>query len=484
MLKKRIPTIIGLLLLAVGAFIGVVFVNQSTDFLPRASPEYIPQKIKVTNISDSGFVVSWVTQEPTIGFVKYGQKPGNLDITVVDERDQLTGDSGEYRTHYIPVLGLVPETTYYFKLGTHGKRLYDDNGQELSVTTGPTLGTPPPADAAYGVVMTPAQTPAEGALVYISFPEEIQATPLSALVKQNGNWAIGLSTARSKDLASFARYDPQNTTLNLLVYSTIQDDAVAITTTAITKPVPPITLGQTHNFTSEVPPPDTSLVTLQPEALSPTPPPSSKFSLMPIVVTEPVTEKTLTIVVPAKQESVINDPQPNLGGTAPPGTTLTITLHSSQIYTDTVYADETGAWQWKPPGYLEPGEHAVTISYTDQQGILHTLSRSFTVAASSPPGGTLVNYSATPSATPKINPSSTPKPLTTVTPPLYPTTQPTVTVKPTPTASPTVRPSTAPTPTPPTALPDAGTGTPTLVLGLFGLICLAGGVWFTRRLAV
>jgi hypothetical protein len=268
MLKHRIPTIIGLVLLIIGAFGGVLFMSQTTDFLPRASPAYIPQKINLTNVTDSGFVVSWLTQEPTIGFIQYGLDRNHLDTTVTDERDQLTGNSDLYRTHYVPILGLSPQTTYYFKLGSEGKKLYDDHGQELSVTTGPTLASAPPSDTAYGVVLTPASTSAEGALIYLSFPSELNLAPLSALVKQNGNWAINLSTVRSHNLSTYASYTPE-TQLQILVHSTLFDDASALTTVNLTQPVPPITLGQTHDFTSQLPPPQAQpLFTTAPTPIS------------------------------------------------------------------------------------------------------------------------------------------------------------------------------------------------------------------------
>ena len=480
MLKRRIPTIIGIVLLIAGALAGVMFINRSTGFLPRASPEYIPQKINLTNITDTSFTASWVTQEPAIGFVKYGENAGNLTTITVDERDQLTGDSGEYRTHYVSVLGLKPQTTYYFKLGSQGKRLYDNNGQSLSITTGPTLGDSPSADTVYGTIMTPAQTPAEGAIIYLSFPDSNKATPLSSLVKQNGSWALSLSTTRTADLTGFVQYDPQTTTLTFLSRSTINDDTTAVTTTALDQPVPVIILGTQQDFRNL---PIDVAPSLSPEN-TPTPPPASKFSLTPVTVTEPKDDPTIVINTLPKNDLTIKDVQPEIQGKAPPGTALTITIHSSTIYTDSVNSDETGRWTWTPPGYLSPGEHTLSISYTDQQGILHTLSRTFIVEVAASAGNNLPAYTATPSAA--IAPTYTPNPTN------IPTRAPlpSATVKPTPSTAPTsipipsqkptTRPTLIPSPSPtPHALPTAGTTIPTFTLILLGSFFCLIGILFT-----
>lgn len=465
MSKKTIPTFIGIFLILIGALAGVVIVKGGTNFLPRAAPEYIPQKIKVTNISDTGFTISWITQEPTIGFIKIGPSPEKIDTTVVDERDQLTGDSGQYRTHYISVLGLEPNTTYFLKLGSHSKRLYDNEGEALTVSTGTPLNPVPPADTAYGTVMTSAGTPAENAIVYITIGESNNATPLSTLVKQNGNWALSLSTARTTDLNGYAVYDPQQSPLNILVRASLTDEAVALTTTQNDQPVPEITLGESEDFRTPVdgqlpPPPETT----------PTPPAESKFSLLPLQVTEPEAETTIKISSPATDNAQVNESQPQIVGSAPPGTVLTVTIHSSQIYTDTVYTDETGSWSWVPPGKLEPGTHIVTISYSDDQGLLHSLNRTFVVASAQAVAAGSPVYSASPSAT------LSPTPQPTLVPTRAPTTNPTLMPSLKPTIVPTAVPTSMPTEPPDIAsLPPAGQLSPTILLIGMGVILLMGG---------
>lgn len=462
MFKKRIPTLVGMLLLLVGAVAGVLFLDESTDFLPRAAPEYVPQKVKITNISDSSLTISWLTEEPSIGFIKLGSSADQLDTTVIDERDQLTGSSNEFRSHYITIQELKPSSTYYFKLGSHSKQLYDNNGDAFSITTGPPLSTAPSSDTAYGSIYTPAETPAEGAIVYLSLPG---ATPLSALVKKDGNWAVSLSVARSANLSNYVSYDLTGTPIDLLVQADNGDTSQVTTTTDNDQPVPDIILGENADYTGNEP------VYLQQETEL-TQDYESQFTLQELEVTDPDSDTTITIDTIPADDTIINQTQPELTGSAPPGIELIVTIHSSQVITGNIVVDTNGSWDWTPPRNLELGNHTITLSYADEEGILHTLSRSFIVQAAESIGDNLPQYEATPSAT--ITPSPTQEPTPEITPS---TTQ-------SPTPSPTSTPSPTPRPTAPatiSAIPVAGTTTPTIALFALGIIFLLSGLIAFKR---
>jgi hypothetical protein len=406
MLKKRIPTIVGLLLLILGTVGGVVFINKGTDFLPRAAPEFAPQKVKITNVSENGFVVSWITQESTIGFIRFGNTASNLTTTVTDDRDLLAGASGDYRSHYITLQNLKPGTTYYFKLGSQNNQLYDNNGQPFAITTPLTLNTPPTADTAYGTVVTPANTPAEGSIIYLMLEG---ATPISALVKQNGSWAASISTARTTDLSSYVSYDPHQARLDILVQPGMGEPAKIITTTGNDQPVPTITLGQTSDFSNALSASPTPAPIDEPRVVSSTPLPQSKMSIQPLETI--ANDSSLMITSIPTDGTIVKTSQPAIKGKAPANTTVIISVHSPIGYTDQVQVDSSGKWQWTPPTNLEPGEHTVTVSYTDEEGILHKMSRTFVIntAGTSVEVNSLTpSYSATPSATAK--PTATPKP--------------------------------------------------------------------------
>src|SRR5260221_13594636 len=94
--KKNIPTILGLLVLFAGLIGGVFLVRSSNtnSFLPRASPQTTPKNLKIRNITDTSFTVSWITDSNTVGFVRYGTNATALSTTINDDRDQSSGSTG------------------------------------------------------------------------------------------------------------------------------------------------------------------------------------------------------------------------------------------------------------------------------------------------------------------------------------------------------------------------------------------------------
>ena len=353
---------------------GIFLVKTKTSIEPKAAASQTPKQVRITNLTENGFSVSWITDQPTAGLVKYGTEASSIKQTMMDDRDQLSGEAGSFEIHHVTLKNLVPQSKYYFKLESGGKQ-FDNNGKPFEETTGAVLGTPPAADPVYGTVLTPSGTGAEGAVVYVNVAN---AAPLSALAKTSGNWALSLSTARSTDLSSYLTYDTQATIVNLLVQGGKQGTAPVITTTTNDSPVPDITLGQSHDFrvgaTAETPTvADNTVEGGQ----------SSGFSLDPVASESAEASQSgeVTLDNPSFNGEVINATQPAIIGTGPEGTVLSITVNSENEYTGSATIDEEGNWEFVPPEGLEPGEHTVTVAYIDSEGVEQTISRNFVVAA-------------------------------------------------------------------------------------------------------
>lgn len=129
-------------------------------FFTYRSLKYKPYKVRVSNVTDSAFTVSWVTEEPMVGVVYYGDKdsflPGPLTgigkSKAVDDRDVSNAQTdcvsefnkeasknkddnftidiegydcnsvkvtkrGSYYTHHVTVQNLEAEKEYYFRVG-------------------------------------------------------------------------------------------------------------------------------------------------------------------------------------------------------------------------------------------------------------------------------------------------------------------------------------------------------------------------------
>src|SRR3989344_5328690 len=122
--NKRIPTLIGILVLALGVAAGV-FLVSSRQFLGVEAEIAKPQDVRVTNVSDRWFTVSWTTSKESVGFVKYGSSEGSLS-GVSGSNNQTAS-----RIHHLVVPdqggGLNANTEYFLKIVSEGVE-FDNNG--------------------------------------------------------------------------------------------------------------------------------------------------------------------------------------------------------------------------------------------------------------------------------------------------------------------------------------------------------------------
>lgn len=442
-MKKRlkIPTLLALLFLLLGVGGGVVLIKRGPDWFAGAGPEALPKQVKVTNLTESSFTVSWVTDGPTNGFILYGTSDPTL--TAADDREQLSAQPGTFLTHHITVKGLNPATNYFFRINSSGKT-FDNNGQPYKISTAPAIsGEVPANDVAYGIVVDQNGAPAEGVIVYLSLAN---ASPLSALTKASGSWLIPLNLARTNDLANWAPYDQEASTEEIFAQGGVAGTATAVAVTKYDSPLSTITLGQSFDFRQ---------APVEDQGELPTPTPSvgeSGFS-----TEEGGLTSSLRVINPTQGEDLASQ-RPEIFGTGPAGEELTITIESPQIYSGKVLISEDGTWNWTPPSDLTPGDHTLTVSLPNGEKI----TRWFTVLAAE--GSNEPAFTASPSATltPTLTPTSTPSLKLTLTP--------TPTLSPTPTSTSSGRTS---LPSTESGVPQPGNLTPTILLAIMGIVMIS-----------
>jgi LPXTG-motif cell wall-anchored protein len=433
--KKRIPTLLGLGVLIVGLVAGIIFLGQGFGaFSPRATAQTTPKNVEITNVTDTSFTVSFVTDEATAAFIKYGTTATALNSQVSDDRDQISGTVGTYTTHYISLRELQPNTTYFFTLGT-GSSKFDNAGQPYSIKTANRGGNPGPALTIYGTVKGAQSEPASGAIVYAQIDG---VTKLSSLVKDSGSWSIPLSNARTVDGTSYAKISSTS-----IVTLLVQGLVPTITTTgngtvAEMQPATALTLGGSEvgsevatQTTEEVasPSPVTEVAMADTGAAIQVPVDTTAASssasadsatASPAASLEPVVK---VVDLQSEAAQVVDTTQPVIMGQAPANVKITIEVHSTTQITSQVQADDTGSYSLdlaELSKNLEPGVHTVTISYTDPQtGKTVTQQKTFTVAATATSGSTtqqLALASASPTPFGSSNPYSIPDPSPTPTP--------------------------------------------------------------------
>lgn len=464
LLSKRIPTVVGVLLLLGGLGAGLFLVGNSQLLPIKAGPTAIPKNVKVANLGATGVTITWTTDTPVTGLVKYSENPANLTLPAGDVRDQRSGTSGGFTTHYVDLVGLTAGKTYYFEI-VSGSESYNDNNKPYQITTSPQSASQG-EDIISGKVVMPSGQGAGGVIVYI----EIQgAQSLATLTKDDGSWRLPLSNARDSK-GQYIQYDPEKTVLSIFVQGGALGTATAITNTKNDNPVADIILGKVQNFIEEdlinAKTGEGGLLIDAEEATASAG--ESGFSGLvdrsvdSVVLTPDLTdaaEATLSVKITnvAHNGEKIATSTPELKGVAPAGTVIKITVHSNEAQTGMVTVDDSGVWSFTPPKELEPGEHTMTVEYTDENGVVQKITRTFVVLASSDIGG-LPAFTATPSAT--VTPAT-----------------PSATISATPTATRSSMPSTE------SGVPEPGTLTPTYLLSIVGLGLFVFGVLLRNKLA-
>lgn len=380
--KNKLPTILGLVILTLGTFFGVFLINFQQIFKLGAQGETAPKDVRVSNITDSTFTISFTTDKESRSFIVWDKG--------------ATAPDGPSYTHLTTLTGLKANTTYSYKINSGGT-LFDNNGIPWQAKTA--AGPQPAQNSSLvsGSVITATGEVVKNAIVYIT----VSGNLFSTLTSNSGNFVFQLFNL-----------DPQKDLLEIFVQAGGGQVSSAQIFPQSANPVPPMIVGQTHDFRN-LPPstpgqvPSASL-DLPSESES-----KSKFS-PPDASTTPQSQAVVTLESIDEGETVTSQ-EPEFFGDGPGGTTLTITVESENPITDTVNVAKNGSWNWNPPAGLTPGVHKITITWKDITGITRSLTRNFVVQAGEVPAfeASSSGQTATPTPSPTASSSATSKPTST-----------------------------------------------------------------------
>ena len=249
MMEKRIPTILGLLVLVTGIFSGVFLAQNSNIFSLSAADSLVPQNVRVSNINHNSFTVSWSTKTPTLGIVRFGSDPTRLSNIATNNNDKSY-------THHIEISNLSPLSEYFFQIYSNSKSFPSDENIN-SIKTGREIAPKPVSELASGRVVTGSGLEVSKALVYIEIPG---GNLLSDTTSNNGGWVIPVSNMRSKDLNNYLRIKDDDE-VRIFIDAGPLGSLQIKTKAAHINPVPPIVLGEerdetnnTFDFDDEIPP--------------------------------------------------------------------------------------------------------------------------------------------------------------------------------------------------------------------------------------
>ncbi len=395
LLAKRIPTLLGLLLVVAVVASGFYYYKQIN---PQIGSTITPQKVQITNVADNKFSVSWVTETGAVGVVEYGQVGEKLTKQASDERDKGQ-TTGSYQTHHISIEGLQPSTQYAFRIKS-GESLtsFDNGGSPYTVTTGPVIGSTPVSKNFYGTVELPSKQSTRGTIVYVALPG---AAVASTLVNESGNYAITLSTIRASDLRGYAQFDPAATIVSVTLDSGKQQSTATVSLANAT-PVPTIILGQNVDFRNG---PGTVQTPGVAEGMprEETPTILNVEPLAPENDINAVGTSTVTLLNPSVSGETLSSLRPEFRGTGPKGITLSIAITGQKTISDTAVIAADDTWSFAPKSDLKVGAQIITVSYLGSGGVEQQIEREFVVA--NPGVGGEPAFVSTPSASKKASPT-------------------------------------------------------------------------------
>lgn len=363
---KRIPTLLALLFLVLLVGVTAVATQQYQSLTGRASVGTGPKNIRVTNISDSSFSVSYLTDGETKG------SAGIVgEVFFPDDRDSGLDQSKSYNTHHITIKNLSPGTKYKYQV-ENGTTTYE-------ITTAPRVTvSATAAEPIYGTVSKTDGSPAYGGIVYLS---PFGGSPISTIVKTNGNFLLPVNNIRTADLKNYLSLkvnDPET----IFIEGGKDGVSTVLCVVGKDKPVPNIVLGK-----------DTSCTVV--EGVRPV-----TKAAVPVPVAEDV-----SVITPYEGEKILIG-QPTFKGTAPVGKIIQIEV-KPDLVTGIIRADAAGKWLWTPAEDLSLGSHVLTISYLDSGGTTKKIIRNFSIKAAG--GDSIMPLTVgTPSAVIKPKPQATP----------------------------------------------------------------------------
>ena len=372
---KRIPTILGLLLLLAAVFGGVILTSQKSSFGSKAGGSCEPINPQVSNITYKSASISFSTSSEC--------------QTSININNLLMNNDVSSKIHYFEIISLKENSDYIFSI-ISGGNTYSSSSYQVSTAQKPSTD-PISFNLAWGKIFNSDGSSAEKVIVYLNIPG---ASPLSAITTSSGNWNIPLSTSFNENKTNWFN-PPVNIEENIYVLASDQSITQVVSNTSSNNPVADITIGK-NNFNS----PQVDITSV---------------GSLPETGNEDIdTDKELDIFNPSQNET-ISTKKPQFFGSAPSNSEITIEVHSTEVVAGQTISDDDGSWEWSVPKDLSPGEHTITVTAKNKTtGVVDTITRKFVVLAAESDTNFTASSSAT-TPTPTIAPTNTPTPTISVT---------------------------------------------------------------------
>jgi hypothetical protein len=244
---SNLPKVLGILIIIPGVLLTLLLTQSTNLFQSRATPSQTPNDVRITNVSDSSFTVTYTTDDKVLGTINFGQDANNLTDVALDDRDQLSQTVNNYAVHSITAKELKPNTVYYFEINSADKK-YKNNDSAYVAKTGSTITASPPDQLPMsGKVLESSGKAVSEGIIYASING---AQNISALIKNDGSYLISLNNLRDSSLINY--FTIPASSIIAVEAKTNSSNAKATVGAGDINPVAPITLSNNYDFSTQV----------------------------------------------------------------------------------------------------------------------------------------------------------------------------------------------------------------------------------------
>ncbi len=149
--KRLASIVIGLVI-----FAGVAY--TAFRIIGSKAADIAPRNVTISEITVSSGKITWSTDQPAIGAVKYGTTEGSLNFYAPENIKDPA------QSHSVDLTLLSPGSTYYFQIQI-GDKMYDNGGVSWTFATKgkeqPVVPTAPPVTVVPTVAVSPTVAPVQ-----------------------------------------------------------------------------------------------------------------------------------------------------------------------------------------------------------------------------------------------------------------------------------------------------------------------------------
>ncbi|MCS7091809.1 MAG: fibronectin type III domain-containing protein [Patescibacteria group bacterium] len=205
--KNQLVVFFGVFLLLFGIASGITMLQQKVVFRLRADPKTEITQVWVTNINENSVTISWKTQAPSTGFVKFN------DVNSGSTKVALPNYTKPKIINSVEIESLSASSLYEFSIFVNGNEF---KNKAWNFKTAQKAKDQVKSYFINGQIFSKDNEPIENAviLVYVS-----GSSPLSTISDYEGKWSIDISQARTQSLSNHIVMDEQKTVLDIKVYA-------------------------------------------------------------------------------------------------------------------------------------------------------------------------------------------------------------------------------------------------------------------------